>query len=228
MRFHDKTRWRYAVTPGIVRATAFVLCFMGGVARADQRHDFFLATADDNGYWLSKMVQNGADPNIHEEQRGDTGLILALREHAMRAFDVLLAAPNIDLNATTGNGDTALMIASYTGNEAAVTALLDKGAAVDKQGWTPLHYAAAAGNQRIVRLLLDKSARVDAAAPNGTTPLMMAAGGGNTGVVRMLLEAGADPALKNMLGMNALDFARKDDRRSVVAQLTARMEQVGQ
>lgn len=49
-------------------------------------------------------------------------------------------------------------------------ALLDHGAKVNKDGWSPLHYAAANGNEKIVKMLLDKDAFVDAVSPNATTP----------------------------------------------------------
>src|SRR3546814_14966726 len=68
-------------------------------------------------------------------------------------------------------GDTALMIAAYKTNKPAVMALLERGAAVNKQGWTPLHYAAASGDNEIVKMLMDKSAQLDALSPNGTTQI---------------------------------------------------------
>ena len=63
-----------------------------------------------------------------------------------------------------------------------------------------------------MRLLLENFAYIDAASPNGTTPLMMAAMYGNSSAVKLLLEAGADPTLKNQLGLTAIDFAQQVKR----------------
>jgi ankyrin repeat protein len=42
---------------------------------------------------------------------------------------------------------------------------------------------------------------------------MMAAQYGTRDAVKLLLEAGADPNLKNQLGLSALDFAMRANRR---------------
>ena len=42
---------------------------------------------------------------------------------------------------------------------------------------------------------------------------MMAAHYGTPAAVKLLLEAGADPTLKNQLGLTAIDFADRGDRR---------------
>ena len=44
-----------------------------------------------------------------------------------------------------------------------------------------------------------------------TTPLMMAAHYGTAKAVKLLLEEGADPRIKNSLGLSALDFALHGD-----------------
>ena len=59
----------------------------------------------------------------------------------------------------------------------------------------------------MMRLLIESSAYIDAESPNGTTPLMMAAYYGTPQAVKLLLEEGADPLLKNKLGLSAMDFA---------------------
>ena len=122
---------------------------------------------------------------------------------------MLLASPQINLEARAPNGDTALMVAAYKGEKDIVAALLDKGAEPNRPGWTALHYAAASGSLDIARMLLEKSAYIDASAPNRTTPLMMAAGGGQTAMIKLLIEEGADQTIRNDAGMTARDFAAK-------------------
>jgi ankyrin repeat protein len=65
-------------------------------------------------------------------------------------------------------------------------------------------------------LLLENHAYIDAASPNGSTPLMMAAMYGTVDAVKALLDAGADPLLKNGLGLTAIDFASQVQRDDVV------------
>ena len=189
--------------------------------------DFFRAVKIDHAPNVKSLLARGLDPNIIEPERGDTGLILALREDSMAVFGVLLNAPNIDLEARTGNGDNALMIACFKGNKAAVEALLAKGAEVNRPGWAPLHYAASGGHDDIVRMLLDKSAYIDAESPNKTTPIMMAARGGHIYMVKLLLDEGADASLKNELGMNAIDFAAKNQHKDIADGLTQRLRKLG-
>lgn len=209
------------------------MCVMGGLAwapasvLADTYDDFFRAVKIDDAEQIKALLARGLDPNLVEAKRGDTGLIFALREDSMKVFKALLEAPNIDIEAKTGNGDNALMIASYKGNKQAVEALLAKGAEVNRPGWTALHYAAAVGSNEIVQLLLDRSAYIDAESPNKTTPLMMAARGGYIYTVKLLLDQGADATLKNELGMTAIDFARKGEHTDIVEGLIYRLKKAG-
>lgn len=171
--------------------------------------DFFKALQLDLPQSVKSLLERGFDPNATDAVRGDPALIYAIRFESAKSLPVLLAAPGVNIEARAANGDTALMVAAYKGQKEAVAALLEKGAEPNRPGWTALHYAAASGSIEIVRMLLEKSAYIDAAAPNGTTPLMMAAGGGQTSVVELLLREGADPSLKNALGMTAQDFSLK-------------------
>jgi ankyrin repeat protein len=194
------------------------------VAYADSLSNFFIAVKNDNVAVVSSLLQRGLSPNLVEENRGDTGLILALREGSNKVFNVLLNAPAVDLEARAKNGDNALMIAAYKGNVDAVKALIAKEVQVNQPGWTALHYAAAIGNDDIVRMLLEASAYIDAESPNGTTPLMMAADNGRVTTIKLLLDEGADATLKNGVGMTALDFARQSDKRIVIDDMAALLE----
>jgi ankyrin repeat protein len=189
--------------------------------------DFFHAVKVDDVSTVKSLLARGLDPNLIEGERGDTGLILALRENSMKVFAALLSANGIDLEAKAFNGDNALMIACYTQNMAAVEALLARDAEVNRPGWTPLHYAAAIGDNRIVQLLLDKYAYIDAESPNKTTPIMMAARGGHILTVKLLLDEGADATLKNELGMTAIDFAEKNQHKDIAEGLTYRLKKMG-
>jgi ankyrin repeat protein len=74
-----------------------------------------------------------------------------------------------------------------------------------------------------MKVLLDSYAFIDAQSPNGTTPLMMAAMYGSSEAVKLLLAEGADTAMKNQLGMTAVDFANKANRPEAAELITAAM-----
>jgi ankyrin repeat protein len=128
-----------------------------------------------------------------------------------------LIVPGLPLDAIAkGQNRSPLFAAIETGDVAVVDALLAHGASRDargEMGETPLHAAASKGSEAVVRALLARGAGVDARIQrrghqyDGRTPLMDAACGNNLVVVKVLLEHGADPFLKDSLGMTALSFA---------------------
>ena len=189
--------------------------------------DWFKAIKLDLDEQVRALLRRGVDPNTIDEERGDTGLIIAAREGSTKVFNVLLQVKDVKLDARSRNGDTAMMLAAYKGNLPAVRALLDKGAEPNQTGWTALHYAASIGNNDIVQLLLDRSAYIDAESPNQTTPIMMAARGGHILTVKLLLDEGADVTLKNGAGMTAIDFAKAGGFNDIVEGLTYRLKKAG-
>ena len=180
---------------------------------ASDEVEFFRAAQLDSAPYIAKLLAHGLDPNLHEPERGETGLIVALRYDSMHTVDLLLAQPGIQIESSAANGNTALMMAAYRQNKAAVQTLLEKGAKVNRPGWTALHYAAAAGADDIIDILLQHHADINALSPSGMTPLMMAAREGKENAVQLLLERGADASLKDGgFHLTAAEFARKADK----------------
>jgi ankyrin repeat protein len=176
--------------------------------KGDSYREWFEAVRIDDVRRVQALLARGFDPNSVEPERFDTALILSVRQKSSKVFSTLLQTPDVNLNARSLNGDTALMIAAYLPDIPRALALIAKGVEINRPGWTALHYAAASGSIPIIQRLLDESAFIDAESPNKTTPLMMAARGGHGAVVKLLLEEGADPALRNEAQMTAADFAR--------------------
>jgi hypothetical protein len=135
-------------------------------------------------------------------------IVLAAREKSDQVAKVLLDDPKTDIEKVDNHDENALMLAALNGDVELAQLLIAKGAEVNKKGWAPLHYAATNGHDDVVQLLIEHSAYIDAASPNGTTPFMMAARGDHVTTMKVLLQGGADPRLKNQIGMTALDFAR--------------------
>jgi ankyrin repeat protein len=225
---HDDPTFRCSRRQALhLLAVSALAVSLPGVAFAGAYDDYFTAVKLDNVKLVRSLLQRGFDPNTVEEERGETGLIIAVREDANKVFELLLNTKDVNLNARARNGDSALMIAAYKGKYDAVKTLLDRGAEPNQTGWAALHYAAAIGNNQIVQLLLDHSAYIDAESPNQTTPIMMAARGGHILTVKLLLDEGADLTLKNGAGMTALDFARAGGFKDIVEGLTYRLKKAG-
>ena len=225
---HDDLTFRCSRRQALhLLAVSALAAGLPGIALAGAYDDYFRAVKLDDVKLVRSLLQRGFDPNTVEEERGETGLIIAVREDANKVFELLLNTKDVNLDARARNGDSALMIAAYKGKYDAVKTLLDKGAEPNQTGWAALHYAAAIGNNPIVQLLLDHSAYIDAESPNQTTPIMMAARGGHILTVKLLLDEGADLTLKNGAGMTALDFARTGGFKDIVEGLTYRLKKAG-
>lgn len=187
-------------------------------AWAGSYDDFFKAIAIDDAPTVQALLNRGFDPNTPSPQ-GSHGLMLAMQDNNLKVARVLIRHRQTNVDPRNKQDETPLMMAALKGDTELVLALIARGADINKPGWAPLHYAATKGSVPIVRELLDKSAYIDAESPNGTTPLMMAAMYGTPEVVKILLEAGADPTIKNGLGLTALDFAKTMERNKESATL---------
>ena len=176
-------------------------------AFAGSYEDFFLAAETNDAPTLERLLKRGFDVNT-PGPKGQSALLTAIRQNASQAALVLAKWPETKVDIRTADDETALMLAAFHNLLPVAQVLVQREADVNKPGWTPLHYAATKANVPMMRLLLENHAFIDAPSPNGTTPLMMAAHYGSALATKMLLEEGADPRLKNHLGLSALDFAQ--------------------
>jgi uncharacterized protein len=187
-------------------------------ATAGSYDDFFVAIIRDDVSGLRRLLDQGMDPNSRDP-KGQPALAVAIRRESPRAFALLLARPETDVNALNAAGESALMLAAIAGDLEACERLIERGAQLDKAGWTPLHYAASGPEPRIVRLLLDRGAAIDAASPNGSTALMLAAQHGPEASIELLLARGADTRRRNQRGLQAIDLAEQAGRDWLVERL---------
>jgi uncharacterized protein len=188
-------------------------------ARAGAYEDFFQAVNRDDGDTVAALVQRGFDANSRNPE-GQTGLHLALRDQSPRVVNALWADRGLDVNAVNTKGETPLMMAALRGDLDWSRRLIERGAKVHKEGWSPLHYAATGPEPKIVALLLDRGAPIDAPAPNRSTPLMMAASYGAEATVDLLLARGANKRLRNDLDLDASAFAKQGGREFLVQRLS--------
>ncbi|QIW94960.1 hypothetical protein AMS68_000478 [Peltaster fructicola] len=127
---------------------------------------------------VETLLKHGADPN-----RGKTAftypIISATHRNHYKILDLLLAAPNIDVNVHGGDEKTTPLInaATYM-STATVALLLEKGAAIDAKnaaGDTALIMAAHMGKDDCVELLCNSGADVTYRSPARGLPIQVAA-----------------------------------------------------
>ena len=131
---------------------------------------------------------------------------------AGRAAEALAAIEaGADVNASQGDGSTALHWAVYRLDEGLVEALLERGAqanVINAFGSSPLGEAVNAASSPLVARLLDAGADADSPNTDGQTALMLAARVGSAAIAGQLIEHGANiNAVENWRGQTALMWA---------------------
>jgi ankyrin repeat protein len=148
---------------------------------------------------VKMLVSNGASHKI----QNDAGLF-ALHTAAKKgrqSLEILLALPDcIAIDTRDTEGLSALLIACLHGNDAAASALLEKGAdplVVDLEGMGVVHACVEAGDARLLKLIVDK-ADVRCRDKGGSEPIHVAASNGNVGCLEVLMTC-------EKIDLNAVD-----------------------
>jgi len=186
-------------------------------ALAQSYEDFVFAVANDRAPMVKALLDRGMDPNT-VDPKGEPALVVAARAGYSATIDVLLAG-RADVNARSGFGDTALMMAALNGHDDIVRKLRARGGVLEGRGWTPLIYAATGGHDKIVTYLIGEGSNINAVSPNGTTALMMAVREGRVSTAELLLARGANPNVRNQDGASALDWALRGNETDLAVRL---------
>ena len=153
---------------------------------------------------------------------GEDALIDAVRRRDAAAVQTLVR-DRADVNATEGDGTTALHWAVDADDLPMVTMLIKAGAratVANRLGVTPLVLAATNGSAAVLEALLKAGANPNDASAEGETVLMAAARSGSPAAVRALLNAGAQVnATEAWRGETALMWAAAENHGPVVTLL---------
>ena len=187
-------------------------------SHAVNANDWWIYIKNDRDSEIAALLRSGSNPNI-KTGAGNPANMQAVRDGSWKVFDVLAAHPRTDVNADNNYEETPLMYVALVGTVPRAQKLIDRGAHVNRLGWTPLHYAAAKSNEEMVKFLLSKDALPNAPSPDGTSPLMMAAQAETVKptVIQLLINAGADPFARNLKGEDAIDVARRTGNTDIAA-----------
>ena len=211
MKLFPKILNPFSALSTIAIASVAGMLLSANFAFAAPADDYFLAIKNDNDGAVVTLLFRGLDANIVDGD-GRHGLHLAMMEGSLKVAKTLLDLSGTQVDTRSKQDETPLMIAALKGHTQFAKRMIARGADVNKTGWTPLHYAATSGHLEMIKLLVDENAYIDTESPNQSTPLMLAAMYGTEAAVKLLLQEGADPSIKNQLGLNAADFAAKAER----------------
>jgi hypothetical protein len=108
-------------------------------------------------------------------------------------------------------GVPLISIAARNGNIKTLDLLLRFGAQVnliaEDRGSTAIFDSALGRNKNIAKILIDAGADVNIQSKDGQTALVVVVGSGDEEIVEMLFKAGADPDIKDALGVSARKYA---------------------
>ena len=148
------------------------------------------------------LLHAGADPNFVAAD-GRTLLHHAVEgDHSKEVLQVLISH-RADVNASSKNCGTALMLACFKSNIDAINVLLSAGAnpnIVDANGCTCLHYAAIGDcSKEVLHSIIKHGTSVNAKNKSNKTALNIACLKNNIDAINVLLNSGAEPDIANAL-----------------------------
>ena len=200
------------LAPVLRTSLALVLVLLLSQAVQAQSPAFWRAIETNDINTLRTELMRGANPNARHPEHGPA-IVAAARFKAFDVVRVLASLNATDVDAASVADENALMLVATLGDRRSFDALLQRGAQVNRPGWTPLHYAASGGHLELVKALIEQHAFIDAQSPNNTTPLMMAARMRALPVVQYLIDQGADPSLRNQAGLDAAAYLERSGER---------------
>ena len=162
-----------------------------------------LACCSQNVQAITTLLAKQANPNLAAPglDASPLHILCSHKQSNKQASQVLLAAGQVNINATTSKGVTPLMVACRYNAELAHLLLMNDSVNVhteDCQGnHQAVHYAAYYDHETVIKALVEeKEADVNAKTTKGVTPLHLAVIGKCDAAINVLMDHGADTTTK--------------------------------
>lgn len=127
----------------------------------------------------------------------------------------------IDINARDDLGTPMLNIAVRNDNVEFAKKLIELGADInavsDDRGYTAVMDAVWRGNEELTALFIQKGADLNTISKEGQSNLVLAVGADKVNICKLLAEAGADPDIKDQMGMSAYGYATLFKKEKIVS-----------
>jgi len=127
----------------------------------------------------------------------------------------------IDVNARDDAGTPMLNVATRNGRQNMVVWLLENGADINAisrdRGYSAIMDAVWKKDEKLTALLVKKGADLSFISKEGLSILVLAVGIGSTAICRILAENGADPDVKDSMGMSAYEYAKLFKKEEIVS-----------
>ncbi len=127
----------------------------------------------------------------------------------------------MDINSLDENGTPMLNLAVRTDKEEIVAWMVDHGALVNvlskDRGYSPVMDAVWRGNKEITQFLIEHGADLNTICKEGQSNLIIAVGAGKADIVELLAKNGADPDVKDTMGMSAWNYAQLFKKEEIIS-----------
>lgn len=153
-------------------------------------------------------LSNGASKSAVNEE-GKNALLLAIENGDQQMIEYAINELKLDVNAVSAANENALMLSCKSQNLLLVKQLLDQTANLEFEnnlGETALFYANRNDNPALFELFLQRNVNLNHTDNAGNSVLLKAAALNKSERVKLLIDRGANCALVNENGMNALSY----------------------
>lgn len=148
-------------------------------------------------------------------------------------FDICekLLKAGLDVNSFTSDGVPLLCIASRNDCADQMKKLISLGADINiisrDRGYTPVMDCVWRKNYEMTKVLIENKADLHVMSLDGQSILVLAVGNGDKKIVDLLVSSGADPDVKDSMGMSARGYAKlfkKEDLVEIMARIPEKTE----